>query len=1143
MKEYNINVNFKEGTIETDFVELVQNDFNSTTFNFKFDDTGERILFKMKYPDGETEYVNQIYDNTIVLGPGLLSQDGMYQIEISLYKNSGRLTAYATMEFYVRQELIDTDELVEVDDRVPILDELITEVDNIDVDAVKVDDIATITITKKDGTTKTVDIEDGETGPAGKDGADGITPTIGANENWYIGETDTGKPSRGAAGQAGKDGADGKDGTDGFSPIANVSKSGSTATITITDENGTTTASVSDGTDGQDGQDGTDGFSPIASVTKSGNTATISITDKNGTTTATVSDGTNGQDGQNGVGVPSGGTTGQILAKTSNTDYATEWIDAGSDLPLYLLELNYRLDDYSLEITNSDDKVSASNIINAIYNSNKKYGVLILRSNNTWYEKTYIVTQKGVIGTTSGTQNYYFYTCSAKDMKDTSKFYIWKELRIYGTWNNNVFTCSNLYWDVSNVLDTSQILYKNNTYSYTPTADYHPATKKYVDDNAGGVDNLIVINKTNSTIEEITDDNDNTGYKITNQELHDVLLTEIDEDTGDLIYTDFKLMFADTGFLELDKYSVSYGVVDVENDSRKLTFSYDFEENDIYVLTASDEEGEEDVVYMTDADYHFLADADNVLTLNNTTAYTPTNDYNPATKKYVDDNASSSDTTTYVVDLRTSIYYYTDATRTFNNSDTLSELKTALNKMISGGSVHRQSDKICTINSSNQNYSKVLTFYPFWGNTLQDAILKTNSLTQTVKYVCKLYAENIDTTGKSFDNFLMTINLTFNNNRTEVSTINSFTIEMAWHTLATTTDVLTKTNTTAYTPTADYHPATKKYVDDNVGSDLPIYLFETSVNVTHNVANFSNSSELSNLSEIINAIYGTTRKSGVILLHSSTSNTQFMFLQKGELTTSTTQVDFYTNTVARDMSDSSRIMANIHLSIYGTWSNNVFTCSGGQFWPEDVYSLSGFITTSGNQSVSGKKTFTTLPESSVVPTTDDQLVNKKYVDDNAGGVDIDESSITLNSSDKIQTVGVIDNNSGTTNKLWTGTLAQYNGIQTKDADTFYYITDDDASSTLRQKVEVITSSASTYTIANLTANKTYKLGELTSLTITACDMFDEESVIYFDSGSTATVLSLPNDVTQIGDTAIDTNYSYIISILNKIAVIKAYEAE
>lgn len=31
-------------------------------------------------------------------------------------------------------------------------------------------------------------------------------------------------------------------------------------------------------------------------------------------------------------------------------------------------------------------------------------------------------------------------------------------------------------------------------------------------------------------------------------------------------------------------------------------------------------------------------------------------------------------------------------------------------------------------------------------------------------------------------------------------------------------DVLTKTNTTAYTPTSDYNPATKKYVDDQVGN-------------------------------------------------------------------------------------------------------------------------------------------------------------------------------------------------------------------------------------------------------------------------------------------------------------------------------------
>ena len=80
----------------------------------------------------------------------------------------------------------------------------------------------------------------------------------------------------------------GETGADGFSPIATVAKSGDTATISITDAEGTTTAEITDGTDGTNGADG---FSPIATVTKSGDTATISITDAEGTTTATVTDG------------------------------------------------------------------------------------------------------------------------------------------------------------------------------------------------------------------------------------------------------------------------------------------------------------------------------------------------------------------------------------------------------------------------------------------------------------------------------------------------------------------------------------------------------------------------------------------------------------------------------------------------------------------------------------------------------------------------------------------------------------------------------------------------------------------------------------------------------------------------------------
>ena len=100
--------------------------------------------------------------------------------------------------------------------------------------------------------------------------------------------------------------------------------------------------------------------------------------------------------------------------------------------------------------------------------------------------------------------------------------------------------------------------------------------------------------------------------------------------------------------------------------------------------------------------------------------------------------------------------------------------------------------------------------------------------------------------------------------------------------------------------------------------------------------------------------------------------------------------------------------------------------------------------------------------------------------------------------------------------------------------------------------EVITSSSSTYTISNLTENKSYKLGEITSLTITAVSIFDIESVIYFTSGSTATTVSVPDTLTNLGDApeltisggvgtgSCTASKNYIISILNNIAIWKEY---
>ena len=106
----------------------------------------------------------------------------------------------------------------------------------------------------------------------GADGKGGITPTIGKNGNWYLGSTDTGKPSRGAdgtpgaTGAPGKDGAPGADGKDGITPT--IGKNGNWY-LGSTDTGkpsrgaaGTPGAAGASGKDGSPGADGKDGITP-----------------------------------------------------------------------------------------------------------------------------------------------------------------------------------------------------------------------------------------------------------------------------------------------------------------------------------------------------------------------------------------------------------------------------------------------------------------------------------------------------------------------------------------------------------------------------------------------------------------------------------------------------------------------------------------------------------------------------------------------------------------------------------------------------------------------------------------------------------------------------------------------------------------
>ena len=65
------------------------------------------------------------------------------------------------------------------------------------------------------------------------------------------------------------------------------------------------------------------------------------------------------------------------------------------------------------------------------------------------------------------------------------------------------------------------------------------------------------------------------------------------------------------------------------------------------------------------------------------------------------------------------------------------------------------------------------------------------------------------------------------------------------------------------------------------------------------------------------------------------------------------------------------------------------------------------------------------------------------LDGGGSSVDIDNLTITENASNEIQAVAVVNQNSGVL-KSWTGTLVEYNALETKSDDTMYVITDDDS---------------------------------------------------------------------------------------------------
>lgn len=288
------------------------------------------------------------------------------------------------------------------------------------------------------------------------------------------------------------------------------------------------------------------------------------------------------------------------IPETDLTDYATiQYVD--SAVPKI-----YRIEKENAAALRDAEAVSIVNQWYQDYKANKN-STIILKTKvrqNGWTEQEFSLL--AVVGTTlhfiskgaskaSNLPNYYVASCrfTLTDGQVTS----------FDCGNYNGYIGVEMLPNYDVIAFSSSVLTRSNTTEYTPTADYNPATKKYVDDLLANTNGLI-------DIEETTIDSDT---------FHSMK-------TGDV----YRIVNSNTRIYYNGTLSIS------TNYANALfigsTFPLVIDGNLVTCLVGSSKY----VFNMTK-----IIDADTVLTKTNTTAFTPTGDYNPATKKYVDEAVAS----------------------------------------------------------------------------------------------------------------------------------------------------------------------------------------------------------------------------------------------------------------------------------------------------------------------------------------------------------------------------------------------------------------------------------------------------------------------------------------------------------------------
>lgn len=146
-------------------------------------------------------------------------------------------------------------------------------------------------------------------GQDGVSGADGITPHIGDNGNWFIGETDTNKPSQGT---------NGANGNDGIGVTKSEVNSSGELVITYSDGHSTNLGKIV-GKDGVDGANGQNGLSAYE-IAKNGG---FIGTEEDWLKSLKGADGAKGEQGEQGIQGEKGQDGADGKTPVKGTDYFT----------------------------------------------------------------------------------------------------------------------------------------------------------------------------------------------------------------------------------------------------------------------------------------------------------------------------------------------------------------------------------------------------------------------------------------------------------------------------------------------------------------------------------------------------------------------------------------------------------------------------------------------------------------------------------------------------------------------------------------------------------------------------------------------------------------------------------------------------